>query len=130
MNTFASLQRGYTTIVGISSCLASILLVLYVNTHGLSFDMLFGCLYVALGILAFYLGFWGSDYACRMFSFFHGLMFCIIALLGWIFPHLGGLELFTPPHPFIHTVIGVIGVAVGNVSVNMHFFSKHSLKQI
>jgi len=108
-----AMQRWYTRVIGILSCLMAIPVIIYAQHSGINLEVFLKAVYIIVGIFATYWGFWGSQKECKTFTSWHGLTFLVIGILGWISPGLGNMPTFYQPEIAIHTVIGIAGIFFG-----------------
>lgn len=117
MHHMQVLQRVYTRLVGIGSLLAVPYSIWYASSYGIDLEVLFKTMYIVIALFALYWGFFSTDRLCAYFSFWHGLTFSLIGLIGFLFTGLLGMPTFHQPEALIHTFIGVLGLGVGMFEV-------------
>jgi len=107
-----NLQKWYTRIIGVFFTLVVISLIADYLKFGLRLETWHKIFHVVLGIIVLKYG-WNNEKFWRPFCLYNGAFFTIVALIGWIYPDLGGLDAFNRVDTILHTIVGVSGLLIG-----------------
>ena len=108
-----SLQRWYLRGLGIFFILVSITLVTDLLANGFRAETWHKILHVLLGGVMVWASFKASVSSCRTFNRFNGALFVVVAIIGWTFPDLGGLDAFNRVDTILHSIVGLSSGGVG-----------------
>ena len=103
--------KYYTRIISVLFVLVIISLISDTLKHGYSYETLHKLLHISIGIygIAFLWNTPEKNY--KLFALANGILFSLIALTGWIFPDLFGLDAFKRVDTVLHSIVGLSGLA-------------------
>ena len=105
-------QKWYTRIIGFFFLLIFISLISDLFLHGYSFETWHKVFHTLLGCVVLAFG-WNQVRFWKPFCIANGLFFVAVALVGIVFPNLGGLAAFNTTDTILHAVVGVSGLVIG-----------------
>ena len=107
------MQRRFLRYLGVFYVLVSITLILDLVKFGIRIETAHKLLHVTLGVIMVYGSFKWKEASCRTFNIYNGLFFSIVAITGWLYPDLGGLDAFNRADTILHTIVGGSSLCVG-----------------
>ncbi len=105
-------QKWYTRIIGIFFTLVVISLIADYLKFGVRLETWHKVFHVVLGIIVLKYG-WNNKNFWRPFCLINGAFFTIVAVIGWAFPDLLGLDAFNRLDTILHSIVGVSGLLIG-----------------
>jgi hypothetical protein len=102
----------YTWVVGGLFLVAvGVTLAIELAAKGITLEAGHKAIHVLIGLwaLAIVVKNWELQY--KVFSLFNGVLFSIVAAIGWIVPDFLGLDAFNRMDTILHSTVGVTGLA-------------------
>jgi hypothetical protein len=106
-----NLAKLYTWVVGALFVVAvGYTLAVELTTKGVTLEAGHKALHVLIGFwaVAIVLNKWDAQY--RTFAFFNGILWGWVAIVGWTYPDLHGLEAFNRLDTLLHTIVSTTGL--------------------
>ena len=105
-------QKWYTRIIGIFFVLIVLSLVSDLVLNGYSLETWHKVFHVVLGIVVLAVG-WNNARFWKPFCLANGAFFVCVAVVGLLFPNLGGLAAFNTTDTVLHALVGMTGLVIG-----------------
>ncbi len=105
-----NVSKWYTRVIGILFLLVAVTLVTDYMRNGFTHETFHKILHVAIGVLVVAYG-WSRKTFWLKFCLVNGAFFTCVALAGWVYPDLGGLDAFNFLDTVLHTIVGLSGLA-------------------
>lgn len=103
--------KYYTRIISVLFVLVIISLISYTLKHGYSYETLHKLVHIGIGIYGIAFLWNTTEKNFKFFALANGVLFSLIALTGWIFPDLFGLDAFNRTDTVLHSIVGLSGMA-------------------
>ncbi len=107
-----TLAKWYTRLIGIAFLFVTISLINDYIKFGLQIETGHKALHIVIGA-AIITWAWKNERLWKPLCFGNGIVFGGLALIGWIFPDLGGLATFNFTDTTLHTAVGFFGLGIG-----------------
>ena len=102
----------YTWVVGALFLVAvGYTLAVELATKGVTLEAGHKALHVLIGIWAVLIVVRKLEPQYRLFALFNGILWGCVAMVGWIYPDLHGLDAFNHLDTILHTIVSVTGLA-------------------
>ena len=107
-----NVAKLYTIVVGALFLLAvGYTLTIELVTKGVTLEAGHKALHVLLGLWAVAIVARKLEPQYRIFALTNGVLWGAVAIVGWIFPDLHGLDAFNRLDTILHTIVSVAGLA-------------------
>lgn len=103
--------KYYTRIISVLFVLVTISLISDTLKHGYSYETLHKLLHISIGIYGIAFLWNTTEKNFKLFALANGILFSLIALTGWIFPDLFGLDAFNRADTVLHSIAGLSGIS-------------------
>ena len=107
-----NVAKLYTVVVGGLFLVAvGYTLAVELTTKGVTLEAGHKVLHVLLGLWAVAIVVGKREPQYRLFALTNGILWGCVAIVGWIFPDLHGLDAFNRLDTILHTIVSVTGLA-------------------
>ncbi len=104
-------QKWYTRVIGVFFILIVISLSLDFIANGHTPESWHKIFHVLLGVIVLF--HWNNQNFYRGFCLANGAFFSFVALFGWVWMDFAGLDAFNFLDSVLHSIVGVLGLAIG-----------------
>jgi hypothetical protein len=102
----------YTWVVGTAFLIAvGATLTIELITKGVTLEAGHKALHVLIGLWAVAIVVKKLEPQYRLFALTNGILWCAVAIVGWIYPDLHGLDAFNRLDTILHSIVSVTGLA-------------------
>ncbi len=106
------LAKWYTRTIAVAFILVTISLVADYLQFGFRGETIHKLLHIGIGI-ALTIFAWNNERWWKPCCFADGVVFTTLALIGWTYPNLGGLDTFNLQDTVLHGIVGISGFGIG-----------------
>jgi hypothetical protein len=107
----------YTWVVGAAFLLAvGATLAIELITKGVTLEAGHKALHVVIGVWAVLIVVKKLEPQYRLFALTNGILWGAVAIVGWIYPNLHGLDAFNRLDTILHSIVSVTGLAAATLT--------------
>ncbi len=106
------LSKWYTRAIGVFFILVIFSLIPDYFHFGFRPETMHKIFHIILGVIVVRFG-WSNKTWWKFFPLINGSFFTFAASFGFLFPDFGGLDAFNFTDTFLHTIVGLSGLAIG-----------------